>query len=111
MPCSGVAPNIFFRLYARSPAPQSVFPATGNYTVRSIPFPRLWNHLRLSYEMLTNPPDTLFVPAHVLPPIHPRNSLVTVHDLGYKFYPCAPIRLWRDVLDFSTRWNIHAARL
>ena len=39
--------------------------------------------MRLSAEMAVRPPDVLFVPAHVLPLIHPRRSVVTVHDLGY----------------------------
>ena len=36
-----------------------------------IPFRRLWTHVRLSAEMAGRPPDVLFVPAHVLPLIHP----------------------------------------
>lgn len=99
-----------FRLYTRNTPPPSFFPATINYEIRAIPFPRLWTHLRLAYEMLTRPPDALFVPAHVLPPIHPRNSIVTVHDLGFKFFPDAHPPLQRAYLDTSTRWNVRAAR-
>ncbi len=29
-------------------------------------------------------PDVLFVPAHVLPLIHPRNSVATIHDIGFE---------------------------
>lgn len=99
-----------FRLYTRSLPQPALFPATGNYSVRAIPFPRLWTHLRLSYEMLADPPDTLFVPAHVLPVIHPRRSVVTVHDLGYLLFPQAHPRVARLYLDLSTRWNARAAR-
>ena len=101
--------NIFFRLYTRAIPPQNFFPPATNYEIRAIPFPRLWTHLRLAYEMLTCPPDALFVPAHVLPPIHPRHSIVTVHDLGYKFFPDAHPLLQRAYLDFSTRWNVRHA--
>lgn len=103
--------NIFFRLYTRTNPPQNFFPPAANYEIRVIPFPRLWTHLRLAYEMMTRPPDALFVPAHVLPPIHPRNSIVTVHDLGYKFFPDAHPFLQRAYLDFSTRWNVRSARV
>lgn len=103
--------NFFFRLYTRATPPSSFFPATPNYEIRAIPFPRLWTHLRLAYEMLMRPPDALFVPAHVLPLIHPRNSIATVHDLGYKFFPDAHPRLQRAYLDFSTRWNVKRARV
>jgi len=75
-----------------------------------IPFPRLWTHVRLSAEMMTHQPDVLFIPAQVLPLIHPRRSVVTVMDLGYKYYPQA--HPWKDRLhlDRSTRWNARQAR-
>jgi glycosyltransferase involved in cell wall biosynthesis len=75
-----------------------------------MPFPRLWTHLRLSFEMVVRPPDVLFVPAHVLPLIHPRRSVVTVMDLGYLYYPQTYRRLSRLHLDGSTRWNARRAR-
>jgi glycosyltransferase involved in cell wall biosynthesis len=100
-----------FRLYTRSIPPPNFFPPTNNYEIRALPFPRVWTHLRLSYEMLTRAPDALFVPAHVLPPIHPRNSIVTVHDLGYKYFPDAHKTLARAYLNLSTRWNVRAARV
>jgi len=94
------------RLYFRTPPPDGLFPQADR---RVIPFPRLWTHIRLSWEMACHPPDVLFVPAHVLPPIHPRRSLVTVHDLGYRYFPQAHPRFQRVYLDLSTRWNAHAA--
>ncbi len=107
-----------FRLYTNGPAPAGLFwptegaPAKGsvvNAEIRSIPFPRLWTHLRLSAEMALRPPDVLFVPAHVIPLLHPAASVVTVHDLGYLHYP-ASHRTWdRFYLDWSTRWSARQA--
>lgn len=94
------------RLYFRQTPPESLFPQAD---LRVIPFPRLWTHIRLSWEMARRLPDLLFVPAHVLPPIHPRRSLVTVHDLGYRYFPRAHTRFQRAYLDLSTRWNARAA--
>ncbi len=48
------------------------------------PFNFLWTQGALSLEMLLREPDVLFVPAHALPIIHPRNSVVTVHDVGFE---------------------------
>ncbi|MCX6792982.1 MAG: glycosyltransferase family 1 protein [Candidatus Falkowbacteria bacterium] len=48
------------------------------------PFTFFWTQGRLSLEMLFNSPDVLFVPAHALPIIHPKKSLVTIHDIGFK---------------------------
>ncbi len=95
-----------FRLYLRSDSPPHLFE---DVELRVMPFPRLWTHLRLSWEMARHPPDLLFVPAHVLPPVRPRLSLVTVHDLGYLHFPEAHPRRQRLYLDLSTRWNAWAA--
>ena len=77
--------------------------------IRIMPFPRLWTHLRLSAEMIRHRPDLLFVPAHVLPVIHPRRSVVTVHDLGYLYFPEAHPPRQRWYLDRSTRWHARTA--
>jgi glycosyltransferase involved in cell wall biosynthesis len=100
-----------FRLYTNANPHEGLFDRTvmGDAEVRSIPFRRLWTHARLSTEMLGHPPDVLFVPAHVLPLIHPRASVVTIHDLGYLFYPEAHEPAGRRYLDWSTRWNAHQA--
>jgi glycosyltransferase involved in cell wall biosynthesis len=96
-----------FRLYFnRGPAP-GLFPKGAE--LRVIPFPRLWTHMRLSLEMLSSPPDLLFVPSHVLPLVHPRRSVVTVHDLGYHYYPEAHTRFQNFYLRWSTRYNARTA--
>lgn len=106
------APAPTFRLYTNAAPPAGLFwhaSAPANAAFRVIPFPRLWTHVRLSAEMLTRPPDVLFVPAHVLPLIHPRRSVATVHDLGYLAYPEAHRPADRRYLDWSTRWNARQA--
>ena len=100
-----------FRLYSDQVPAQEVFGAhrdDGDGTrseVRAMPFPRLWTHLRLSWELTLNPPDVLFIPAHVLPLVHPQRSVCTIHDLGYWKHPEAHTRGQRAYLDWSTRWN------
>ena len=59
--------------------------------------------------MITRAPDVLWVPAHVLPPIHPRRSIVTVHDLGHLHFPGAHPPLQRFYHHWSTLWNVRAA--
>ncbi len=107
------APTNDFTLYFnQSPLPsilQALNPRA-NVAIRAMPFPRLWTHLRLSREMVQNPPDVLFVPAHVLPLLHPRRSVVTIHDLGYLYYPQAHTRNSRLYLDYSTRFSAKQAR-
>lgn len=67
-----------------------------------IPFPYLWTQLRLSWEMLVNAPDVLFVPAASLPMIHPKRSIITVHDVAWRLYPETFKTLKRWYLEFTT---------
>jgi glycosyltransferase involved in cell wall biosynthesis len=98
-----------YLLYFNQPPQPQLFPAQPNATLHALPFPRLWTHVRLSWEMAAHAPDVLFVPAHVLPLVHPRCSVVTVHDLGYLYYPQAHTRGARWYLNWSTRYNARAA--
>jgi len=104
LPC--LLPDHRVRLYARQPLPPGAFPGA---EVRPIFIPRLWTHLGLSWEMARRPPDLLFVPAHVLPLVRPHRTLVTVHDLGYRFFPEAHLQRQRLYLALSTRWNAAVA--
>jgi glycosyltransferase involved in cell wall biosynthesis len=59
--------------------------------------------------MLLHSPDVLFVPSHVLPLYHPRCSVVTVHDLGHRYYPEAHTARQRRYLEWSTRYHVRTA--
>lgn len=48
------------------------------------PFTYFWTQIRLSWEMLINKPDVLFIPAHTLPLVHPKKSIVTIHDIAFE---------------------------
>lgn len=99
-----------FRLYTRDRPPPGLLPEGDRVEWRVIPFPRLWTHLRLAWEVARRPPDVLFVPSHVLPIVHPRASVATVHDLGYLAFPEAHTWASRWYLDWSTRFNARHAR-
>jgi glycosyltransferase involved in cell wall biosynthesis len=109
-----------FRLY--TPAPLSpdlgdevapIVPSEGQVDpcceVRVIPFPRLWTHIRLAWEVSRHLPDVLFVPAHVMPLVCPVPSVVTVHDLGYLHYPEAHRLFDRWYLRWTTRRHARQA--
>ncbi len=100
-----------FRLYLRGPLAAGVLPTEANAEERVIRLPRLWTHVGLSWEMACRPPDVLFIPAHVVPLLHPRRTVVTVHDLGYRLYPQAHRRWDRLYLELSTRWSVRVARI
>lgn len=81
----------------------------GAARVRHMPFPRLWTHVRLSLEMLLQRPDVLFVPAHVIPLVHPRASVATIHDVGHLYYPEVYPPATLRYLEWSTRHNVKSA--
>lgn len=75
------------------------------------PFDFFWTQGRLSLEMLFHRPDVLFIPSHTLPLIHPKRSVVTIHDVGFerdkrlylerKMGPAG--KKWRPAIDWLVR--------
>jgi len=51
------------------------------------PFAKLWSQTRLSLEMILNPPDIFFAPGQLIPFGCPKNTVVTVHDSAFMFFP------------------------
>jgi len=58
-----------------------------NFKVKVIPFPIFWTQIRLSWEMLLYPVEVLFIPASSMPLMHPKKTVVTVHDVAFMFFP------------------------
>ncbi len=84
------------------------FPLPKNWKAKTIKWPYLWTQIGLSLELLFYPVDALFVPAHTIPFVHPKNSIVTIHGLEYEFCPKA-YSFWgriymRFVIKNSCRW-------
>lgn len=96
-------------LYTRERPGPGLLPDEGRFELKVIPFPRLWTHVRLSWEMLRDKPDALFVPGHVIPLVHPEAAVATVHDLGHLHYPEAYPRTTLKYLAWSTEHNIRSA--
>ena len=76
-------------LYVRKGQADNIikFSLPRNWRIKEIKLPYLWTQLGLSWEMLLCPVDALFVPAHTVPWIHPKNTYVTVHGLEYEILP------------------------
>lgn len=108
-----------WRLYVDAPPPPTFLGATPGQQPAPpvefclLPSQRLWTHLALAPVVLRQPPDVLFIPAHVLPFALPARrlppSVVTIHDLGYHHFPQAHSRFQRSYLPWSTRWSAKAA--
>ncbi|MBZ0317046.1 MAG: glycosyltransferase family 4 protein [Anaerolineae bacterium] len=98
-------------LYFRDVPPPHLFSEQPNFAQQVIPFPRLWTHLRFAAELWRTRPDVTFVPAHTLPFVFPGKAVVTVHDLGYLYFPDAHPSKERRYLDATTRFSARRATL
>ncbi len=80
--------NIQVILYSDVPLVGDIAVLPSNWCSKVLFWPphRFWTQIRMSWEMLIHPPDVLFIPAHVFPFIHPKKTVMTVHDIaGVKF--------------------------
>jgi len=95
-----------YSLYFRDPPPD-LLPGGPHITAHTIPLARVWTHTRFAAALWASRPDVTFVPAHTLPLFFPGPAVVTIHDLGYRFFPEAHTGWSRRYLEWSTR---HSAR-
>src|SRR3989338_4619433 len=107
-------------LYSAEPLRDDLKQLPANWESRVLhwPFKRFWTQGRFSFEMLHRPVDVLFVPAHVIPRIHPhskkkqRATVTTIHDLAFRRLPGLYEPKKRRYLNWSTRFAArHAAAL
>jgi glycosyltransferase involved in cell wall biosynthesis len=96
-------------LYFRDTPSPDLFPASKQVEHKTIPFHRAWTHLRFAAALWHDRPDVIFVPAHTLPIIFPGRAVVTVHDLGFKYFPEAHPTRQRLYLDWTTRYSARRA--
>ncbi|MEJ2148004.1 MAG: glycosyltransferase family 1 protein [Chloroflexota bacterium] len=101
-----------FRLYFRDDPPEDLFPTAPNVEHVVIRRKRLWTHVGLRHALRSDRPDVLFVPAHVVPWPNTMGvpAVVTIHDLGYLYYPEKHPLLSRLYLNWSTRHSARTAR-
>lgn len=97
-------------LYFRNRPPDDLLPRQ-HYHQHVIPLPRLWTHLGFAAALWRTRPDVTWVPAHTLPRYFPGKAVVTVHDLGYLYFPEAHPIKERRYLDFTTRYSANRATL
>lgn len=97
-----------FVLYAPY-LPSENVPTGGNVEWRILPQQRLWSQFRLAKEINSRPPDVLFVPSHVVPLMTHLPSVVTIHDLAFKYFPQSYSAFERRYQNFSTGVSVAKA--
>jgi glycosyltransferase involved in cell wall biosynthesis len=101
-----------FLLYLRTPPRAWCSNLPRNFTVKHLPSRFAWTQIRLSLAMIADRPDALLIPSFAMPLIHPRNSVVTIHDLAWLLFPDTETPEQRRSLAF-THWfaRLFARRL
>ena len=89
--------------------PEIDFTLPKNWRVRAIWAPRFWTQIGLSLEMLFQGPDVLFVPAHTVPLIPPKETVVTIHGLEYEYCKEAYSFWERIYMHYSIMWSCKVA--
>ena len=82
-----IAPkNLELILYTKEKLRDDLKELPDNFESRVLKWPPkfLWTQIRLSLEMLFHKPDILYVPSHTIPIIHPKNTVTTIHDIGFE---------------------------
>lgn len=85
-----LAPDDEFLVYHRKEFnPELAPPDFPNYKIRKIEAPFLWTQTRFAMELWKDCPDVLWMPMHNIPLVRKRNlkTVVTIHDLAYKYFP------------------------
>ena len=99
-------------LYLRTKPEKWFLDLPENFKVKVMPFPVFWTQIRVSLEMLLHPVDVLMVPASALPIIHPKHSVVTIHDIGWRYFPESFAWFMRHFLEWSTGFAVrHAGKI
>ena len=82
-----------------------------NFELKKLRWPLpMWTQIRLAGEMAINKPDALFIPVHILPLIHPQNSVVTIQGLEYEHYPELYPKKHLIYLRWATKYASKSAR-
>lgn len=73
---------------------------------------RFWTLFWLSLEMIKKNIDVLFVPSHVLPLIRPKRSVITIHDVAFRYLKNAYSPFQYNYLNWSTKYAVkHASKI
>ncbi len=107
-----LAPGDKFILYTpfKLQGPLAEMPTNWEERVLRWPLKYLWTQIRLAWEMMSCPPNILFVPAHCLPLFSSVKKIVTIHDLGFKHFPKTYSFFQRIFYFISHYWSLKIAQ-
>jgi len=95
-------------LYSHKPLDKSILslhPNTHNHIIKN---KFLWTLWGLSLALLRDKPNIFYTPASIIPPIHPKKSIIVIHGLEYEAFPqtYSLFRFWHLAIftKLSAKW-------
>ena len=98
-----------YTLWLNEGVPAEFAELPANFVPRPIPRRHLWAQTRLARELRQQRPDVFFAPANVIPFLHPRVCVTTIHDVGFHYFPECYSLLARWYLEVTTRFALRRA--
>jgi len=98
-----------YTLWLNEGVPAEFEDLPANFVPRPIPRRHLWAQTRLARELRQQRPDVFFAPANVIPFLHPRVCVTTIHDVGFHYFPECYSLLARWYLEVTTRFALRRA--
>ena len=87
-----------YRFYSKVPLRETFGELPPNIEEVVLPGRRVWTHTALAWELLRRPVDVFYSPSHVIPWWHPKRTVYTNHDVGFRNHR----------QNYSLYQNIHA---
>lgn len=81
-----------------------------NFKIKKLRSPILWTQGRLSFENLIRESDVFFSPTHVLPCVHSKKAVVTIHGLEFEKVPEMYPFFHRQYLKIATKYAVKNAK-
>ncbi len=98
-----------YTLYLNDEVPEEFVDLPAGFRTLTIPQHRLWAQTRLARELRKHRPDVFFSPANIIPFLHPRACVVTIHDVAFHHFPECYSSLVRWYSELTTRFALRVA--
>jgi glycosyltransferase involved in cell wall biosynthesis len=85
-----------YRFYSKVPLRETFGNLSPNVEEVVLPGGPIWTHTALAWQLLLRPVDVFYTPSHVVPWWHPKRTIYTIHDVGFRNHR-RNYSLWQNV--------------
>ncbi len=101
-----------YSLFLNDEVPEEFVGLPPSFLPQRIPQRWLWAQTRLPRALRKYSPDVFFIPANVVPFLHPPRCVITIHDVAFHHFPECYSAFVRWYLEVTTRFALrHAVKV